>query len=279
MDAWALLRLQMEWGADEALDDEPVDRLASAARSPAADAPTVSATTMQPGSATRPFRSPEPPSGPSPGLAPVGTPPAVPAPGTMPGRAAEAARTADTIEALRAVVAAFDGCPLRDTATNTVFAAGSPNAGVLLVGDPPGTEEDRSATPFAGAQGALLDRMLASIGLDRSGLLLTPLIPWRPPGERPPTPSELATCLPFLHRLIALAETRHILMFGTLAARSLMGMSPRRKADIQWQECLIPGLSSPVQAIVLPSLPLMMKTPSLRRDAWKGLRLLRRAIP
>ncbi len=258
MDALALLRLQIEWGADEALEDDPVDRLRPAATRPPATAPP----------------SPALPSAPT-----RRTPPSLPPTlqGTPAERAAAVAAQADTIETLRAAVAAFDGCALRDTASHLVFATGTPETGILLVGDPPGSDEDRSGTPFAGTHGTLLDKMLASIGFDRSALLLAPLIPWRPPGGRPPTPSELAICLPFLHRLITLAETRHMLIFGTLAARTLLGAQPRRKASVQWQECTIPGLSRPVQAIMAPSLQLLMKTPSLRRDAWKALRVLRRA--
>ena len=117
-----------------------------------------------------------------------------------------AAAAAATLDDLRAAIAEFDGCALRDTASHLVFAEGDPSADLLLIGEPPGADEDRGGTPFAGLGGAYLDRMLASIGLERSQLMLAPLIPWRPPGDRPPSPTELAICLPFLHRLIALAR-------------------------------------------------------------------------
>jgi len=263
MDALALLRLQMEWGADEALEDEPVDRLRPA---PARATETAAFPTATPARLVRP--------------APAvlgATPPAMQ--GTPAERAVAAAAQADSIDALRDAVAAFDGCALRDTATNTVFASGSAESGILLIGEPPGSDEDRGGVPFAGAQGELLDKMLASIDLQRSGLLLTHLIPWRPPGGRPPTASEIAVCLPFLHRLIALAEPRHVLILGALANRTLLNGPVRRRPPSDWQDCVIPGLSRPIKAIVAPSMAMLIKTPILRRDAWAALRMLRRAIP
>ena len=94
----------------------------------------------------------------------------------------------------------FDGCALRDTASNLVFAEGDPASTTLIIGEPPGREEDRSGHPFAGAEGQLLDQMLASIGLTRAELMLTPLLPWRPPGGRPAfararSPSVCRSCI------------------------------------------------------------------------------------
>ena len=168
---------------------------------------------------------------------------------------------------------------MRDTATNTVFAEGDPESDTLLIGDPPGRDEDRGGHPFAGADGQLLDEMLISVGLTRSSLLLTPMMPWRPPGGRPPSPAEVAICLPFLHRLIALTKPRRIMVFGGSAAKAMLpqGM-PRRRGQRGWMEISIPGLAAPLPVLCLPGLAEMNKTPPLRKDAWAGLRLLRRAI-
>ena len=147
----------------------------------------------------------------------------------------------------------------------------------MLIGDPPGADEDRSGTPFAGEDGALLDRMLASIGLTRPGLLMAPLIPWRPPGGRPPNPPELAVCLPFLHRLIVLAEPRHILLLGPLAVRMLLG-GKRRRPGGGWVDLNVPGLEQPVPTLILPTPHQVRTTPSIRRDSWAELRRLRRVL-
>lgn len=256
MDALALLTLQIAWGADEALDDAPVDRLRPAEPMRPAVVPTAPAVAA--------------PARPQIGLAPAPT-------GTAAERAVAAAGAARDLDALRAAIAGFDGCALRDTATNPVLPQGDAAAALLLIGDPPGADEDRSGTPFAGEDGALLDRMLASIGLARGALLLAPLVPWRPPGERPPTPGELAVCMPFLHRLIALTEPGHILLLGPLAVRVLLG-GKRRRPGGGWTDLSVPGLTRPIPALVLPTPHMLRTTPTLRRDSWAELRRLRRAL-
>jgi uracil-DNA glycosylase len=204
----------------------------------------------------------------------------LPSPITTPAeRALQAAVGAATLEALRAAIAEFDGCALRNTASHLVFAEGDPSAGLLLIGDAPGADDDRSGTPFAGAAGAYLDRMLASIGLERGKLLLTPLIPWRPPGDRPPNAGELALCLPFLHRLIALAAPQRLVLCGALAARTLLVQSgSRRRTRGAWQEVAVPGVSATLPALPTFSPVELMRTPADRRAAWADLRLLRRTL-
>jgi len=304
MDELALLTLQIEWGADEALDELAVDRL----RPPAPARPTAAPVPLPPHAAAElraPLASRPPATGtaaersPATGIAAdrsgaaagaTGTTaersPATGAAadrsgaaagGTAAQRAIAAAGAAPDIDALRAAITAFDGCVLRDTATNPVLPQGDPDSGLLLIGDPPAADEDRSGIPFAGEDGALLDRMLASIGLARTALLVAPLIPWRPPGGRPPSAGELAVCMPFLHRLIVLAEPRHILLFGSLAVRMLLD-GKRRRPGGGWTELSVPGLSAPVPALVLPTPHTLRTTPSSRRDAWAELRRLRRAL-
>jgi DNA polymerase len=243
MDALVLLRLQMEWGADEALEDAPVDRLRPAPPIPQ----------------TRP--------------APVAPMPV--AAGTPVERAIRAASQADGLESLRAAIAGFEGCPLRDMATNMVFAAGDPDAGLLLIGGAPGADEDRSGVPFSGREGALLDEILASVSLTRAAMLLTPVIPWRPPGGRVPNPGELQLYRPFLGRLITLTTPSRIVLFGALAASTVLG-SARRARTIGWVETPVEGQTA--QVLVLPALADMIKTPARRKDVWTGMRLLKRAL-
>lgn len=269
MDDLALLRLQIEWGADETLEDAPVDRLRPIP-TPTRPAALPARHVTPPGSGAaaalgRPTSAPGAAQAPTP--APVGTPAQ---------RAMAAAGQEQTISDLRAALVAFNGCALRDTAANLVFAAGDPHATLLLIGEPPGEAEDRSGQPFAGPDGALLDRMLTSIGLSREAMLCTPLIPWRPPGGRVPNPGEIAVCLPFLYRLIALTAPRRLLIAGPTAARHLL--TTRRRAGAAWTDMAVPGLSTPLPALVMPSLKMVAQTPTARREAWAALRLLRRTL-
>jgi uracil-DNA glycosylase family 4 len=247
-EALTLLRLQVEWGADEAIDPDPIDRLRPLEARPAAPPP-------------RPVAAPDPPKG-------------------TPGeRALAAAAQAATLDDLRAALAGFDGCALRDTASNLVFAEGNPAATTLIIGEPPGREEDRSGHPFAGPEGELLDQMLVSIGLTRADLMLTPLLPWRPPGGRPPSPAELTICQPFLNRLIMLLKPNRIVVFGGTASRAVLPQAQsRRRNPRAWVEASISGMHQTLPTLALPSLAEMLKNPTLRRDAWAGLRMLRRSI-
>jgi hypothetical protein len=178
MDARALLALQLQWGADEGLDEAPVDRFAARV-GPVAVAPSPA-----PVRAVAKANS---------ALVPVSRGVARPSA----TQAAALAAACATLAELHAAIASFEGCALRDTATTTVFSDGNPRARIMLVGEAPGAEEDRAGVPFVGASGQLLDRMLASIGLDRTQVLITNILPWRPPGNRTPSEAEIATCLPF----------------------------------------------------------------------------------
>ena len=194
-------------------------------------------------------------------------------------RAQEVAAAARTLAELRAALAAFDGCKLAATATNLVFADGNPDAGLMLVGEGPGAEEDRAGKPFVGPSGRLLDRMLASIGLDRSGYLITNLIPWRPPGNRNPTDSEVLTCLPFLLRHIALVRPRRLVLLGLLATRALTGSAAGiTRMRGHWVEVTIPGLPAPLPALPMLHPAYLLRTAGAKRQAWADLILLRRTL-
>ena len=259
MDALTALRLQLEWGADEALAEAPVDRLAA-----------------RPAAAPRaPAAVPVPPVARAASTAPVFVPPT----SAPVARAQQLAAAATTRDELRAALAAFDGCPLKATATNLVFADGNPDAGLMLVGEGPGAEEDRAGLPFVGPSGQFLDRMLASIGLDRSRYLITNLIPWRPPGNRNPTDNEVLVCLPFLLRHIALVRPRRLVLLGALAMQGVTGSNTGiTRMRGRWLEVTIPGLDRPVPALPMLHPAYLLRTPGAKRDAWADLLLLRRTL-
>jgi uracil-DNA glycosylase family 4 len=263
MDALTALRLQMEWGADEALEAAPVNRL----RPPPTRVPAVS-------SASSVASSPA-----SSALATKATGRHDATRVTPAERAARAAAAVTTLEELRAAIAGFDGSALRDTATNLVFLDGSPTSGLLLVNEAPNADADRAGDPFAGPVGAYLEHMLRSVSLDRGAICLAPLIPWRPPGDRPPSQAEIATCLPFLHRLIALVAPRRIVALGPLPARALLRAAPmRRRTSPVWQEATIPGCAASIPTLPMPSPGILLRLPTQRRSAWADLRLLRHSL-
>ena len=262
MDALSALRLQLEWGADEALADQPLDRFA--ARAPGAAA---TATAERPPSRGQRSRT-------AAGDAPQ---PAAAAPPRPNGR--RTWRRGAHLAELREALARFDGCALSTTATNLVFADGDPNSGLMFVGEGPGAEEDRAGLPFVGPSGQLLDRMLASIGLDRSGYLITNLIPWRPPGNRNPTDSEVLD-------LLAVPSAPYRAGAAPSISCCLARWPPGRcSAEHGYHETARQmdrgDYPRPVQP--LPTLPMLhpaylLRNPGAKRDAWADLRLLRRTL-
>jgi uracil-DNA glycosylase family 4 len=261
----AALLLQLSWGADEALDDAPHDRRSG--RGAVASAPPPS--------------SPPLPRGQRDALATLPAPPA--AAGGAVAEAEALAAAAGTLEALRAAIAGFGGLALRETATNLVFADGNPEAPLMLIGEAPGAEEDREGRPFVGASGRLLDRMLASVGLDRHGsgwgsFYVTNILAWRPPGNRNPTDGEIALSLPFVRRHLVLVRPRVILLLGAVAVRSLTGAREGiTRLRGRWSEIPVAGVGTvPALATLHPAY--LLRNPGAKKDAWADLIALRRRI-
>jgi uracil-DNA glycosylase family 4 len=270
MDDFAALRLQLEWGADEALDEQPVDRMVARAAAVAASSPLPAA--PRPAEAAR--------------IAPVSVPVSVPvsiplaaSPKPAQIRAQDVANAARSRDELREAMRNFDGCALAATATRMVFADGNPESGLMLVGEAPGAEEDRIGKPFVGASGLFLDRMLASIGLDRDKFLITNLVPWRPPGNRNPTDSEVLLCLPFLLRHIALVRPRRLVLLGGLAAQSVLGSKTGiTRLRGNWTKVTIPGLEQPIPTLPMLHPAYLLRNAGAKREAWRDLVALRRHL-
>jgi uracil-DNA glycosylase family 4 len=269
--ALALLEWQIAMGADEAIGEIAPNRLAPA---PAGPAPLVAAAPIpsQPPIATPSIAAPR-----------VAAPPTVAPPGALAESLAEAARSArrraagaDSIEALAELIAGFEDCPLKKTATNTVFLDGNPGAPVLIVGEAPGADEDRIGRPFVGRAGQLLDRMLAAIGLDRTSVQITNVIYWRPPGNRKPTSAEIAACLPFVLRHIALSRPKVLVLAGGTAASALLPVSEGiTRLRGRWFELSVPGVEASVPTLPMFHPAFLLRTPERKRETWRDLLALK----
>src|SRR3954453_19932234 len=209
----ALLEFYVESGVDCLVDELPHDRFAEDGRR----GPVTRAAPLRESPAERARVEAVPARRPLPGAA------AAP-PDVIAETAREQARTAKTLEELEALLRAFEGCALKFTAKNLAFANGTPGSRVMLVGEAPGAEEDRVGRPFVGRAGQLLDRMLAAIGLDRTEVYIANIVPWRPPGNRTPTPQETAICLPFIRRQIELCGPRILVTMGNPSTQTLLGV-------------------------------------------------------
>jgi DNA polymerase len=250
MDVLEALRLQIEWGADEALDDARIDRRQ-------ARMPPYKTLAAAPKAVSRTFATMR----------------------TGPAEAAELAANCSTLEALRAAMDSFAGCALKDTATHLVFADGAADARIMVIGEAPGAEEDRAGRPFIGAAGQLLDRMLASIGLDRTKVRIANIVPWRPPGNRNPSESEISVCLPFLHRHVALIRPACLLVLGAVAAKALLA-EPERQSGIRrlrgvWRDVRIEGMAPAIPCLPTYHPAYLLRTPPAKKEAWTDLLALR----
>jgi DNA polymerase len=253
------LRWYVEMGADEAIGAETSNHLVPLPVREAVPAPALAAPPPRPHSV-------------------AASPP--PTLSESLSEAAQSARrlatSADTVEALAVAVAGFDGCALKRTATNTVFADGNPKGPLMIIGEGPGADEDRIGRPFVGRAGQLLDRMLAAIGLDRSSVLITNVVYWRPPGNRTPTAAEIASCLPFVLRHIALVRPKVLVLAGGTAAGALLpqghGITRLRG---RWFDLAIPGLERPVPTLPMFHPSFLLRTPERKREAWRDLLTLR----
>jgi DNA polymerase len=181
------------------------------------------------------------------------------------------AARAETLDDLRQAMADFDMCELKRGARNTVFADGNPAARVLILGEAPGREEDLEGRPFVGRAGQLLDRMFAAIGLSRTSpdsetaLYITNVMPWRPPGNRDPEPSEIAMMRPFVERHIALADPQVIVVMGNTPLDALTGARGILRARGNWTQ----ALGKPLLPMTHPAY--LLRNPGAKREAWADL--------
>lgn len=251
-EALAALDWYRAAGVDIAVGDEPVDRFATSAVVP-------------------PKRVLPPSAGPAPAPAP-----ALPLT-TDPNETRAIAAAATTLDELRAAMDAYDGCALKHRATQLCFADGNPEAPIMMVGEGPGEQEDKQGKPFVGRAGQLLDRMLAAIGLNRTKVFIVNMVPWRPPGNRNPTPEELALCAPFVHRQIELVNPKILLTLGNVPTQSLFETSTgitRMRGN--WKDLTIGNWSGPVLPTLHPAF--LLRTPSAKAQAWKDMLSLKQRI-
>lgn len=268
----AALDWHLDCGVDLALNEAPHDRYAESAR-----APQASIVASQPAAALEPSNNAPPrreraiaPAAPS-----RVTPPAFPDEAARAAR--EAAAGAMTLDELAARFADFDSCAYKAMASNFLFSAGTPGARLMVLDAAPGEEEERDGVAFRGARARLLDNMLAAIGLDRQTAYLAYLSPWRPAGGEAPTPQEALALLPFARRHVELARPEILVLLGDPVARAML---PTHDAGTQlygrWFDCACGAAT--VRAMTLPALKSMLATASMKRSAWRGLRMAAQAL-
>lgn len=255
-----VLAFYAEAGVDSLVGEEPTNHFAPQAEAPRAP--------LNPS----PMRAPEIKSAPiaAPNLAP-------PAPDVAAMEAREAVKGVQTLDELRAVLDKFEGCALRATATQLVFADGNPQARLMLVGEAPGRDEDIEGLPFVGRSGKLLDRMLAAIGIDRTQAYIANIIPWRPPGNRTPTPQESQICLPFIRKQIELVDPDVLVCLGGPSATTLLDIKEGiTKSRGRWYA--YDTGKREIRAMPTFHPAFLLRSPLQKRLAWRDLLAVKKAL-
>ena len=259
-----VLRWLVEAGADEAIGEHPIDRFAPKIPTPVAPA------------RERASVFPRVESGKS---ATVQSAEAVSL-STVPGAARALVASCTSLAELKAAMESFEGCDLKRQATKTVFADGVAESRIMLIGEAPGRDEDLAGLPFVGRAGKLLDRMLAEIGLDRTKVYITNVLPWRPPQNRDPSPEEAATCLPFLRRHIELARPEILILLGAVSVRHVLGLTEGiTRLRGKWEIYQTLG-ANPRAIPAMPTLhpAYLLRQPAAKRLVWRDLLAIREKI-
>ncbi len=261
-----LISFYLDAGVDALLGEEPVDRFADEVVAPA-----------RPLAQKTPSQSLPRKAGGSSITGPPGASIAAPSPEAAVMAAREAAKSAKNLDELRALLEAFEGCMLRATATQLVFADGNPTARIMFVGEAPGRDEDIAGLPFVGRSGKLLDRMMEAIGLDRTQAYIANIVPWRPPGNRTPTPHESAICLPFIHRQIELADPDILVCLGQPSTQTLLGTKDGiTRTRGRWFK--FDTGRREIRALATYHPAFLLRSPLQKRLAWRDFLALKKAL-
>jgi len=258
-----LLAFYLEAGVDCALMDEPVNRLSD-------DLPVPARELSDAGPKRPPLNGMPPPPPRPPARVEV-------APDVAIAAARDAARTAPSLEVLRGMLETFDGCALKSTATQLVFADGNPQARIMFVGEAPGRDEDIEGLPFVGRSGKLLDLMMGAIRLKRTDVYIANVIPWRPPGNRTPTPQETQICLPFIRRQIELVNPDILVTLGNPSTQTLLqtrdGIMKSRGRWVDYDTG-----TRKIKALATFHPAYLLRSPSYKRMTWMDLRSIAKAL-
>lgn len=199
---------------------------------------------------------------------------------TMPENQLAAIQNCTSLEELRTLMSTFEGCNLKQTATNMVFADGNPQAKIMLIGEAPGADEDREGRPFVGLSGQLLDRMLKTVDLSREkNIYISNIIPWRPPGNRQPTPQEISLCRPFIQRHIELINPKILILVGGVATKTILNAADGiMKLRGQWHAYSSSGLPAPIKTMATFHPAYLLRSPGQKAQVWRDLLMVKKEV-
>ena len=181
---------------------------------------------------------------------------------------------AENLERLKKSIGAIKNCTLKNSTTNIVFSDGNPKSKIMLVGEAPGSNEDQEGLPFVGRAGALLDKMLASINLNRKNVYISNIINYRPPENRRPTEEEVNRYMPFIKKHIEIINPKILVLLGSTAMNALIGNDiVISKARGKWIDKEFGSCKTSVIITFHPAF--LMRQPAQKKMAWIDLKMIR----
>ena len=185
----------------------------------------------------------------------------------------------DTIEELEKAINNFNDCKLKNDAKNTVFADGNPKSEIMIIGESPSEDDDAKGIPFVGKAGTLLDKMLASIKLNRNIVYLTNIIPWKTPGNRQPTMKEVIMLIPFIQKHIEIVRPKILILLGNMTTKSLlMSNDGVMKLRGKWHKYSSYGLANPIATRAMFHPNFLLRSPSYKKLAWEDLLIIQKKL-
>ena len=181
---------------------------------------------------------------------------------------------AENLEILKKSIQNIKNCDLKNNATNMVFSDGNPKSKIMLIGEAPGSNEDQEGLPFVGRAGVLLDKILASINLDRKSVYISNVVNYRPPENRRPTEEEINRYLPFLKKHIQIINPKILVLLGSSAMSAILGNEDViSKVRGKWIERNFG--KSKISVIVTFHPAFLMRQPAQKKMAWIDLKMIR----
>ncbi|MFL2876221.1 MAG: uracil-DNA glycosylase [Pelagibacterales bacterium MED-G43] len=180
----------------------------------------------------------------------------------------------NNLERLKKSISQVKNCTLKKNAKNLVFSDGNPKSKIMLIGEAPGANEDEEGLPFVGRAGALLDKMLSAIDLDRKKVYISNIINFRPPDNRRPTEEEIERYLPFIIKHIEIINPKILVLLGSTAMNALIGNEVViSKMRGKWIEKKFGNCKTSVIITFHPAF--LMRQPAQKKMAWIDLKMIR----
>ena len=184
---------------------------------------------------------------------------------------------AELLEKLKKQINSIENCNLKDNSQNLILGDGNINSSIMLIGEAPGAEEDKTSTTFKGEVGELLNKMLLAIEIKRQNIYCSYAVNFRPPEDRKPTTQEIRRYSVFLKEHISIIDPKIIILMGSSAMESLTGINTKISSERgKWKELILKNKTYPLIISFSPSY--LIRFPENKKYSWEDLKKIKQKI-